>query len=82
MRKLILSGWNVGFDKVGLTKLLRNDLEYSLSQAKEITDAVLEGQSVSLDLKEDQVEQMALKLNALHAKFVLEMDAEVEISKM
>jgi hypothetical protein len=82
MSKLILSGWNPGFNKIGLTKLLQVDLGYSLSHAKAITDSVLEGQSIAIDLDEDQFEQMGVKLSDLCTKFVLEKDTEVQSRKL
>ena len=81
MRKLILSGWNVGFNKIGLTKLLQMDLGYSLSRAKAITDTVLGGQSVTVDLKDIRVEQMATKLNELRVKFVLNNDTGTAVTE-
>ena len=54
MKKLSLYGWNVGFHKVGLTKLLRNTMGYSLSEAKTITDTVLKNQTINIDVPDEQ----------------------------
>jgi hypothetical protein len=78
---LILSGWNLGFNKIGLTKLLQTDLGYSLSHAKAITDAVLGDQPVTIDLKDIQVDQMVIKLNKLRVKFVLNNDAGTAVTE-
>jgi hypothetical protein len=69
MKKITLSGWNVGFDKIGLTKLLRTEFGYSLGHAKSVTDAVLEGQPVTLELGDDQIEGMTSKLNRLGVNY-------------
>jgi hypothetical protein len=68
MGKIILCGWNSGFNKVAHTKLLRTELGYSLLRAKSITDAVVEGQSVTIEVADDQIERVAFELNDLRAK--------------
>jgi len=77
MRRITLSGWNVGFDKVGLTNLLRQDLGYSLARAKGITDAVLDKRSVTVQVPDYQVVQMDAKLKAIRARFAVDENAGV-----
>lgn len=60
------------------TKLLRNGLGYSLSEAKAKTDAVLKKQRIELRLHESDVDQVLLKLNQLGAKFTREKQSRVE----
>jgi ribosomal protein L7/L12 len=67
--KIILCGWNLGFNKVALTKLLRAEVGYSLPQAKSITDAVADRQSVTIEVADDQIDRLAFELNELGAKF-------------
>ena len=65
MGKIVLHGWNTGFNKVAHTKLLRTELSYSLAQAKSITDALMDGQSVTIDqmaVGEDDLPEKALLL--------------------
>jgi hypothetical protein len=69
MKKMTLSGWHVGFDKIGLTKLLRNELGYSLGHAKSVTDAVLEGQPVTLELGDNRIEKMTSMLDKLGVNY-------------
>jgi hypothetical protein len=59
--KIVLSGWNPGFDKVGLTKLLRARPEYSLSRAKACTDAILGGQSVTIEVQTARQRSFSIK---------------------
>lgn len=68
MGKIILFGWNIGFDKVAHTKLLRAELGFSLLQAKSITDAVVDRQSVTIEVPDDQIKRLAFELNELGAK--------------
>jgi ribosomal protein L7/L12 len=62
---MILSSWNIGFAKIDFTKVLRSELGYSLQRAKTVTDAILDGHSVTIELRDDQVEEMASKLKGL-----------------
>jgi hypothetical protein len=74
--KTILSGWNVGFNKIGHTKLLRAELEYSLRKAKTVTYAVVSGQLATLELADDRIEYLTTKLKALGVKSVLAVDVK------
>ena len=68
MGKIIFCGWNIGFNKVAHTKLLCSELGYSLLQAKSITDAVVDRQSVMIEVGDDQIESLAFELSELGAK--------------
>jgi hypothetical protein len=68
LRKIILYGWNIGFNKVAHTKLLCAELGYSLLQAKSITDSVVDRKSVTIELADDRVQRLALELNELGVK--------------
>jgi hypothetical protein len=68
MGKIVLCGWNIGFDKVAHTKLLCAELGYSLLQSKSITDAVVDRQSVTIEVADDQIERLAFELNELGMK--------------
>jgi hypothetical protein len=66
--KIIICGWNLGFKKVAHTKLLRSEFGYSLLKAKSITDAVLDSQSVTIEVADDQINRLAFEVNQLGAK--------------
>ena len=68
MGKIVLCGWNTGFNKVAHTQLLQAELGYSLSRAKSVTDAVVEGQSVTIEVADDQIERLAFELNEVGVK--------------
>jgi hypothetical protein len=63
-------GWDVDFQKVAFTKLLKSDLGYSLSEAKSATDAVVNNQRIVLKVGEAGVDGLLSKLNELGAKVV------------
>jgi hypothetical protein len=67
--KIVLRGWNQGFNKVGLTKLLRAELGFPLERAKATTDAVLEGQSVTIEVPDFESERMISLLNSVGVKW-------------
>ena len=68
MGKIILYGWSNGFKKIAHTKLLRAELGYSLLQAKSITDAVVDCQSITIEVGDDQIERLVFELSELGAK--------------
>jgi ribosomal protein L7/L12 len=67
---MIVSGWNVGFQKVECTKLLRMRLGLSLSEAKKVTDAILSDQSFALPVPRDLYDPLAADLIALGVKWI------------
>lgn len=68
MRRAVITGWRAGLKKVSLTKLLHDACGYSLSQAKGITDSVLDNQSVTLELPDDQFAQIVVSLKEIGVK--------------
>ena len=72
MRIVVIFGWNVGFQKVAFTKMLKSKLGYSLSESKAATDAVLDNQRIELHVQDSDLSEMLSRLNELGAKFVLE----------
>jgi len=67
--KIVLCGWNQGFNKVGLTKLIRAESGLTLKSAKGITDAVLEGQSIAIEVPDPDLERMISLLNSVGVKW-------------
>lgn len=68
MKTIVISGWELGFQKVKLTELLRYDLGYSLSDAKAKTDMVLDNQRIELIVGDTQFSEMLAKLRLIGAK--------------
>jgi len=52
MKHLVIKGWNVGLNKILLTKMLRTEFGFSLSEAKSITDRVLGNEEIRIPLDE------------------------------
>jgi hypothetical protein len=69
MSKLILCGWEVGFNKVGLNRLLREHFGYSLGRAKEAVDAILENRHIDIDVSSEKLKEIEMQLNALRVRF-------------
>ncbi|MEO6802642.1 MAG: hypothetical protein ABI197_05270 [Granulicella sp.] len=57
-RTLIINNWNIGFKKIEFTKMLRSELGLGLSEAKEITDSVLDRKSVELQVSDENYGHM------------------------
>jgi hypothetical protein len=57
MKELVIHGWNVGLDKISLTKTMRAEFGYSLSQGKSVTDRVLSNEEVRIPLEDYSVEE-------------------------
>jgi len=72
MKTVTISGWKVGFQKVGFTELLKRELGYSLSAAKAATDYVLDNHRLELDVPEAEYESLVPRLLALGAKVAIE----------
>jgi ribosomal protein L7/L12 len=67
--KIVLCGWNHGFNKIALTKLFRAECSLTLERAKAITDAVLEGQSASIEVSDSEAERMISDLTLIGVKW-------------
>jgi ribosomal protein L7/L12 len=73
MRELVLQAWKIGFAKVSLTNLLRDGFGYSLSEAKAITDAILENKEIRLPCHDQQVEDVVAKLREIGVNVSVEV---------
>ena len=69
-RLLAINGWNVGFNKIRLTNMLRAEFGYSLAEAKSITDQVLENQKIRIPFNSDpsSADDVVKRLLAIGAK--------------
>lgn len=65
MRELVISGWNVGLDKILLTKALRAEFGYSLSEGKSMTDRVLAKEEIRIPLGHRSIEEEQALLTRL-----------------
>lgn len=67
MHKVRFYGWDEGFNKVAMTKLLAEDGKLGLLEAKKVTDGILENQQVILEFDEalaKSIESHATKIGA------------------
>lgn len=71
MTKIRIVGWNIGFDKIGMNKLLREDYSYPLDAAKRAVDLILDGGSLELEVSNDKITHIIAQLRALHVVFEL-----------
>lgn len=67
MVRLSIVGWREGLLKVSMTKLLQEHLGIGLREAKQATDAVLEGRIICYELEESQAEALAKALDNVGA---------------
>ena len=68
MTTVQVSGWNIGFNKVQFTLLLKSELGYPLSQAKRVTDAIMRNELIELEIADAQVEQIVTSMRLLGAR--------------
>jgi hypothetical protein len=71
MKIVTVSGWKVGFQKIGFAEMLRKDFGYSLSAAKAATDGVLSNHSLELHVSETECERLVPRMRELGASFVV-----------
>ena len=67
MKRVLITGWVPGFNKIETNKLLRSHLGYNLREAKDAVDAILKGAVVELELPDDQALQICVALKRLNA---------------
>lgn len=70
MRKVALRSYKPGLKKVSLTLLMRHTVGYSLKEAKNITDALLDRKPVMVEVPGDQLETVLGELTNLGVEFV------------
>jgi hypothetical protein len=75
MRQLVISGWNSGFDKILLTKTLRAEFGYSLSEGKSITDRVLANEEVRIpfDHEHSREKDLVMRLREIGVRASIEI---------
>ena len=78
MMKLRITGWRPGLLKVSMTLLLRSELDIALRPAKDITDSVLAGEIVELEIEDlDKATRLRRKLHELGADVEIEEESAV-----
>ena len=68
MTTVLISGWNDGFQKVNFTLLMKSELGLTLKPAKEITDRIMAGEQVELQVPDNQVEGLLAAMTHLGAR--------------
>ncbi len=68
MTTVLLSGWDAGFNKVGFTRLMQHALGYSLTEAKRVTDTIMDGEPVTVNVPEATVDQIIVSMSELGAR--------------
>ena len=63
MKKIIISGWRPGLDKIGLTKIIRKYTGIGLAEGKTYTDKILDGEIVVFDLIETNITDFLKELS-------------------
>lgn len=72
MKTITIIGWRTGFQKVGLTNLLRHELGYTLSDAKAATDTLLANRRLDLQAQDSELDQIVSTLRDLGAELAME----------
>jgi ribosomal protein L7/L12 len=72
MKKIVISGSEAGFQKIGFTKLCRSEFGYSQKSAKEATDAVMEGQPIFIEVTDLRYKKLVCRLTELGARVGLD----------
>lgn len=77
MPKLKIVGYQTGFQKVTLTKVLQESLELDEKESRKMSDAIISGNVIALDIDDAEfVEGLAEELEAVGAKVEVESDEE------
>jgi ribosomal protein L7/L12 len=76
MTTLRIVGWNYGLQKVSMTKTLQKKLALGLKESKQITDAVLDGEIIILEIESEELaEDLANELIKIGAKVEIESNS-------
>ena len=72
MKAIVVSGWNVGFQKINFQRTLRREFGYTLASAKDACDAILNGQRLELHVQDSEYLRILSELIKLGAKVEVE----------
>ena len=77
MPTLKIVGYETGLKKISMTKLLQEKLELDLEESKKMTDAVMSGNVISLNIDDAEfAENLAEELGETGARVKIEADKE------
>lgn len=62
MSCVVVKGWSPGFDKIRMNKLLREQLGYSLGDAKSAVDEILRNRPIHLTIAAESLEKLLSEL--------------------
>ena len=71
-KKISVSGWKAGFQKIRFTSMMRREFGYGLAKTKGTTDAVVNHERVELQVKDAQCDRIMAELNRLGAECKVE----------
>jgi len=60
MRKIVFTGWKVGFKTVSMIQLLRSKLGLSLSESKKYVDAIMVEEEVCIEVSSHSLAESVL----------------------
>jgi hypothetical protein len=72
MNVIHVTGWNVGFDKIRMTKFLREEMSISLSESHEMVQNILDGKELVLSVIPERYQNAVDRLDIIGAKFYVE----------
>lgn len=67
--KIIFDGWHEGFSKVDLNRFLRKNFSFSISEAKDFVDEILNYRKVELNSEITDRPDLEKELEAIKVKF-------------
>jgi len=68
MKTIVISGWDIGFQKINFTQKLRREFDFSLSSAKNASDAVLNGKHLEFQVQDSDCGRILSEFSELGAK--------------
>ena len=68
MRRVVLSNWKPGFNKVGMNHLVRDYTPLTLAAAKAVVDRLVEGDEVALELHDETADDFVEAAKGLGAE--------------
>ena len=78
MSRVIISGWQEGFHKISMTKLIRTYTGYGLAEGKGYVDDLLEGKTIVLkELADEQAERFVAQARELRAVCHIDTSATI-----
>ncbi|CAN7753707.1 hypothetical protein LJR084_006931 [Variovorax sp. LjRoot84] len=67
MKTINIVGWKPGFLKISFAKILQENLEISLFDAKEMVERIMKGVPISVEIQDERVESFLITAEKLGA---------------